>query len=417
MLIARRRGGRVVVRSLIVSAVVLLLAVVRPPPLHRAALAFQGFLYAFLPPRDASPLTCVVAVDARSADRYGPWPWRPGMVKRLVAAVARGGPRVIGIDPCAGGGGAAGWAPGVSAAGAAGAVVGYGLDFSPGGEFVPDDAIASSRIVYITNPWGEVRDYPAPRAYGVTCLDRDAAADAAATGFVTIDAGAGAISREVPLVARAGEGVYRSFVVAVAGRYRGALRLTLKLSGGTVRGIDIDGEFIPTRRDGCLPIREYARGVLPVFSAADVIEGRIDPGAFRHRAVIIGGAPGETGGSSRPAPSFGAKRRLVIQATAVENILRDQYLRESPLSRLVFFGLVMAFPPAIPLLLSLRIRRLARITAPLALCAFSAGFSAVFVVARSEQVLFFYPLLGALASWAVCGAKVRGGRRHGGEGA
>ena len=390
---ARRSAG--LARSLVASVCVLTLFYLKPSLLNRWAECVQDALYACALPTSLAPFSYIVAIDSRSIAEIGDWPWPPGEIARLVKTVSRGEPRAIGLDLC-------GELDGTRLERAIrqvrNVVVGYRLRFGRGESTPAPNSISSSEIGYITNPWGAVRDYNVVRAQGLECLDAAVVGAAAGCGFVNIIPDGDGVVRAVPLVARLGGRPYNSFAIAVLKAYTGARRVCLRLSGGTVTGIQLDGIFVRSGPDAGLRLRDYPEeGGVPVVSAVDLLRGAIDPLVLKNRIALISGT------ARREFPCYvnrlsETRPGIYFQATAMENILHNQYLRESPLSIWMELLLIIGLPLSIPIFCPLFGRAWARYLIPAGAMAVIFGVAIYLLRNHSEMVSVFYPSLSVLLS-------------------
>jgi len=120
---------------------------------------------------------------------------------------------------------------------------------------------------------------------------------------------------------------------------------SLRISGesGTDEGIVVNGSEIPVGGDFRMMI-SYAAGAFPAFSAPDVLEGRAGQDSFKGKAVLIGGR-----GGAFPTPSGDVLTGLEITASAVDTIIRGDYVARPPWAFgveagvMLYFGLFISF--------------------------------------------------------------------------
>ena len=88
--------GRLI--ALVLLVVLVVLRVIDPAPI--ATVRMRGYDFEQqLSPRTYQPLPVrIVAIDAKSIERYGQWPWPRTLLARLVDKIAQGKPRVLGVD-------------------------------------------------------------------------------------------------------------------------------------------------------------------------------------------------------------------------------------------------------------------------------------------------------------------------------
>ena len=106
-------------------------------------------------------------------------------------------------------------------------------------------------------------------------------------GFVSVDDPRGVV-RRVPLVANVNGTLDPSLALEM---WRVAMRapvLRLATDRGEVRGVAVGDRFFPTESDGQARIWFSHHDPQRFVSAADVLEGRVDPARFARRFVVIG---------------------------------------------------------------------------------------------------------------------------------
>lgn len=337
--------------------------------------------------------TCIVALDRRQ----GAPGWTGEEIADLVGKIVPGRPRVVALLACAGG---------------AGGIVGGGVDRLSGllqesGNAVVDytfagfcrgpvrdpgnlEAIDGSRFAFVTNPWGSVPDMRLAAAMGIECVDGNLVA-AAASGFSNVTADRDGRVRRVPLVVEAGGGCYQSIAVAILKTWFRPGRCVLRLSGGSVQGIALDGIFLTTDAEGNLRLRARA-GAPPRHSASQLLRGAVEPGLFRNRAVIIAAE----------------SRAALAQARAVEDALHNSYLRESPTGRII----ALLFLATLPVLIAVAGGRLSR---PALTIVAACGLAVILCVTAllirtcAEAAPALYPSLGVVIVWGL--AMARRGKR------
>ena len=345
--------------ALSVLALLALLRAIDPPMLEEARL--RGFDFEQrLHPRNLEPAEVqvrVVAIDERSLQRYGQWPWPRTLVARLVRIIASGKPRVLGIDIL----------------------------------FSERDRLSPGRLVET------VPDIPAPLAHELSLLPSNEAALAAALRGVPTVLGLGATFEPPPPNARPmsvtpvlERGPVRRFLytyptlvrdiaeIDEAGKGRGtilgapdrdgivrrlplmvvvqrnlvpafgleALRVAFglgyfEITAGSdgVKGIEIDDLFLPTDGRG----RAYPHFAVPrysdVVSAADLMDGSFDPAKLKDNIVLLG-VTGLGLVDMKETP-LGVLPGTEIHAQLIQSILTDDLLRRMPILEEVEIGLAL----------------------------------------------------------------------------
>lgn len=380
---SKSQGTASALAPLILSALVLALYWRTPVFLAPCAQKVQDLLLELAPTPRADSSTCVILTGERGSPQTAIMDAQG--IAKIITAVARGKPRAIVIGDCPAGADAAFEA---AVRGAGKTVVGYRLAFdvkdSPRGSL---GVVEKSRIRFSTNPWGKPRRWtPAPQAV-LECANARAVDAAAGCGFSNIPPDADGVARGVPLVAWAEHAPYQGSVVPVLAVSLGARRVTLRLKGEAVEGIDVDGLRISTDSRGRLMFREYAGAI--VCSAADVLEGKLQPRVFSGKIVLIGSSGRRL--RTRTSPSV---PEAVILATSVENALRNDYLRRSRGMGLLEIALIIGIPFAVAHLAGWR--KAAAVLGSLALIVVSG---VILPVLFRQEMRVFYPGISALISW------------------
>jgi adenylate cyclase len=291
-------------------------AAVRKQPLHRDIL--------------------IVSIDEKSLAEMGRWPWRRDVMAGLVRQVAAGKPRVIGID----------------------------IVFSEPESAETDQALADAvrqagNVVLATAFFVDGKDSPEEK--GKVLEVPDYLWDAA---FSEVRAAPGIewrkwvvrASRTLPpvaVIAQAGvlghasmlpdlDGVvrwellsvmyrddcYPSLALQVARLARGIAPNEMGVVGGV--GIRLGKEFISTDLSGRVLINYRDREMsFPYLSAADVLAGRIPPGTFTGKVVLLGSSALATY-DQKPTPTSASMPGVEKNATVVQNILLGNFIRKSP---------------------------------------------------------------------------------------
>lgn len=383
---------------LFVSALILLLLYLKPAFLEHLSGELQDRIQKLSPPHISTPSTAIVAIDQKSVGMVGEWPWSPNSISKLIDVVAAAKPRVIGFVPCRNRSGI-GLGRAIRRTGPL--VILYRFKFVNGGFDGSLQDIEKSRIKFITNPWGTVRDYSARCAEGLQCSNAALVKSAFDCGFSGIVPGSGGVVREIPLVCKADGHPYQSFAIALLKTYYGVADLVLKLSGDTVVGLALEDFLVKTSGDGTIYLREYSNGAkIPVFSAADILRGDFERSNLADKIVLIGGT--RTGGfpTYRTAVSK-AVPEVFIQVTAVENILNGQSLRRTRICGWLEIVLIVILPLAVAVLFRFCARFRYRCLIVLAMLGVILGLALCLIARRSEMLGIFYPSLGVLLCWGL----------------
>jgi len=304
-----------------------------------------------------SPDIAIVAVDNKSLERYGRWPWPRARVAEVIDRISAAKPSVIGVD-------------GVWSEEATECNVGaFGTEVSAGCRGELTQALGSSRS-------GDQKLADAIAASGGIVLgyffDFDRRSESSskwegegAYAIVRSEAGgigenrvrlATAVTRNLPMINDAAksrgyfnffpdsaDGLFRRvpMVIRFAGRMVTPLSLTMlavhwperPLSIGFgpfgVTSIKLGNESIPVADDGQMLLNYRGRQkTFPHYSASDLIDGQVPAEALRDKFVLVG-VTATAVGDIRATPLDGIYPGVEIHATALDNILRRDFVSQA----------------------------------------------------------------------------------------
>ena len=288
----------------------------------------------------ALPVT-VVAIDQKSLQAIGQWPWPRTELARLVNAINRADPSAIALDilmPEADS-----LSPGrlLARAGIKDAAIVAALQRLPSNDAELAYAIAAAPTVMALAGTDDVTGMTlraAPIAVGVRAGSAAAGAPptllsytAALTsvdqldrqgrgwGLISVDPSRGLV-RRIPLVASIGGTLVPALSIEMLRVAIGVPGLRLAVKGGAVESISVGDLRVPTEPDGA--VRVYFSPHRPdrFVSAIDVLEGRVDASELRRQMVLIG--PTATGLNDNQATPLGERMAgSEIHAQLVENLI------------------------------------------------------------------------------------------------
>ena len=260
-----------------------------------------------------NPAVVVVDIDRASLARFGAWPWPRGRMAELVSAVAAGHPAVIGIDILFAGPDR--FSPGgnelfAQALSATPSVLGFVLDTTSAGDDLPATPILSRGPISLPELWQSVGLIgPAP-----------ALADAAqGLGALVAPADPDGPMRRVPLLVMAGRTVRSGLAVEIVRVAEAASTLLV----GPGRVLTVGNVALPLQSDAMLRLRGAVAAA--VISATSMMEQPETRAALAGCIVLIGSSAPEAGGL-RVTPASPATPSVLLQAEAIETILRGQVL-------------------------------------------------------------------------------------------
>jgi adenylate cyclase len=307
----------------------------RPALLSRADLAVYDRLLAASSRGVPTGRVALVVVDERSLAEAGRWPWPRDRVAGLLDRIRALGAAVVGLDilfsePDGGGDGGASGGAALSARDAAlaealgrgGVVIGYAFTFDR-----PVDRACPLRSIGLARAASGGGLTQVPRAAGVLCSLEPLAAAAVSSGFMNASADADGILRRMPQIVELGGEIYPSLALATVRAGLAAERLGLTDPTAGWPALWLGDREIPLDVDGSVLVRfRGPAGTFPRFSAVDVLQDRVRPGALRGRIVFLGVAALGLGDVvATPLGTFlpGAE----VHATVADNLLQGDFIR------------------------------------------------------------------------------------------
>jgi adenylate cyclase len=304
--LAQRFG---IARSLALVLLLLLavLRVVDPSPLHGLRVRTFDF-FQTLHPREAKQRPVVIVdIDEKSLKSVGQWPWPRTRIADLVSRLTDMGAVVIGFDVV--------FAEPDRMSPALAAENFRGLDDETreklralkSNDAILADAMRRSHVVVgqsglpVATTQQDAKQPPVgiatiggdPRPYlldfpgllrNVPVLEQAASG----RGLFTIRAEPDGIVRRVPLVMVAGGGVVPSLSLDMLRVASGASTILIRSDRAGVQSVAVPGLAIPTDRNGQLWIHFAPHDPSRYVSAADVLDGKVQPQRVNRRLVLIG---------------------------------------------------------------------------------------------------------------------------------
>lgn len=216
------------------------------------------------------------------------------------------------------------------------------------------------------------------------------AGEMAGLGFFNRHTDVDGLVRSVPLIMGFDGELYPSLTLRALAAYFG-LEAGVSADPTGIAGIRLGPEPIPVDEQGRMIINYYALdNGIPVFSAAEVMAGEVDPGQLRDKILFVGVT--ETGvGDLVPTPVHGQFPGVAIHATAAANIIQDYHLYND-LGTVLYNIALIAFIPLASIMLMAFMGKLSQMAA--AMVFFSGLLAAVFyylVGYRAQLVSLIYP--------------------------
>ncbi|TNF46715.1 adenylate/guanylate cyclase domain-containing protein, partial [bacterium] len=270
----------------------------------------------------------VIAVDEKSLTEYGRWPWSRRLQARLIETIMKDGPKVVAVDiiyPEPESPQADGVLADVFSRHRHNLVVALGFGAQEGKKFegetpdiLWDNSFLNVRDLSFLHPVDTFRSLTPPEPI----------AGSAQFGHVYYLPDRDGKVRWEHAAIRFGDDYIPSLALQTARMALGVAPEDMTLIGGS--GIDLDGHLVPMDRFCRLQVNYYGREYsLPYVSAADILSGRVAPGEFSGKILVIGAtAIGTYDLKVTPfsANMAGAEKN----ATIVANILAEDYLLQAP---------------------------------------------------------------------------------------
>lgn len=136
------------------------------------------------------------------------------------------------------------------------------------------------------------------------------------------------IVRTMPMMYRCGTEVYTPLSIQSVWHYLDRPQLMIKVAPYGIQGIRIGDRFVPTDEMGYMRINYLGpERTFPHYSLSDILRGGLPEGTFQDKIVIIGATSIGIGDiRNTPFSSSGEYPGVEIHATVIDNILRGNHL-------------------------------------------------------------------------------------------
>ncbi|MBV8603858.1 MAG: CHASE2 domain-containing protein [Pelomonas sp.] len=320
-------------------------ALARPHELARLAL-FDAY-QARAPRRPASQPVTIVAIDEKSLAALGQWPWPRDRLGALVNAIEAHGPAAIGLDiympepdqnsPER----LAGRLPpeqqalidGLRALPTSDAQLAQALHDAPsvlgavGFDFETYTTSATLRSTPLATQGADPR--PFVRAYPRVLASLPLLQAAAhGQGLLSVDTRGETVVRRVPLLARVGGQLVPSFAMEMLRVGSGAATIEAHAQAHGVTAVQVADLSVPTQPEGDIWLRyaPLATGLGRYVSAADLLQGRVDPAQLEGKLVLVG-LTGSGLNDMRTTALHELVPGVEIQAQLIESLFDGALLR------------------------------------------------------------------------------------------
>ncbi|MFN0191994.1 MAG: CHASE2 domain-containing protein [Aestuariivirga sp.] len=341
----RLRFSRSQASSLIVLLCLILIRVWDPGPIEAMRLRFFDLFQQAAPRTEASHPVAIIDIDERSLAELGQWPWPRTVVANIVNRLVDDGAVVVGFDIVFA-------EPDRTSPVELARLLSLppsdlmrtlrqlptndetlAKSFSRGRIVLGEAALSASeatpatprgKSTSIAKLGGDPLPYLPKYARLVQNLDELANA-AAGRGSFSLAADVDGIVRRVPTVARVGDTIVPSLIIEVLRVASGQKTITLRVNEAGIAAVIVAGVAIPTDENGMIYVHYGPHDPARFVSAADVAAGRVPPGRFAGRIVMIGTSAAGLR-DLRATPVAEAMPGVEVHAQVIETVLSGTYL-------------------------------------------------------------------------------------------
>jgi adenylate cyclase len=288
--------------------------------------------------RPPSPAVVMAVIDEKSLDADGRWPWPRSKIAALVDALSRDGARVIAFDIAFAEPAAAEDDLALASAirrSPARVVLGYflhwrvedlGYRLDPGEIERRIARVGNSRYPILRSREPDLRRVPFMKAYAPQPNVDVLSGAASSSGYFTFTSDEDGVLRRMPLAVKVGEEVLAPLALVSAWQYLGRPELVLRAGRHGIDGVQLGDTLIPTDERGQLLIDYLGPPrTIPGVSVSDILRGRIAPGTFTDRLVLVGATAVGTH-DLRSSPFSPVHAGTEINATVINDLLTGRFL-------------------------------------------------------------------------------------------
>ncbi len=307
------------------------LSLTRPAALANVEYAVYDRLVRWTPTRQPSGKIVIVDVDEKSLTRIGQWPWRRDVISKLIDSLRDRGAAAVALDimfPESDRYEGTGRSPDAVLSDTlrkGGAILGYGLLFDPTGE-APKPCVQHALSLPIIRGAGVQTEDPFFRATSAVCNIPTLTDAAQASGFLNAAPDPDGILRRAPLLMQYRGRVYPALSLAAVRSVSNAQNLVLRIANVNTAALGLEGQEVPLDGKSNLLLRyRGAKRSFPYVSAADVLNGQVDPDEFKDRIVFIG----TTALGTREVVATPLDTLFVgveVQATVADNLIQRDFM-------------------------------------------------------------------------------------------
>ena len=307
------------------------LSLTRPAALANVEYAVYDRLVRWTPTRQPSGKIVIVDVDEKSLTSIGQWPWRRDVISRLIDSLRDRGAAVVALDimfPESDRYEGTGRSPDAVLSDTlrkGRAILGYGLLFDPTGE-TPKPCVQHALSLPIIRGAGVQTEDPFFQATSAVCNIPTLTAAAQASGFLNAAPDPDGILRRAPLLMQYRGRVYPALSLAAVRSVSNAHNLVLRIANVNTAALGLEGQEVPLDGKSNLLLRyRGAKRSFPYVSAADVLNGQVDPDEFKNRIVFVG----TTALGTREVVATPLDTLFVgveVQATVADNLIQRDFM-------------------------------------------------------------------------------------------
>lgn len=338
----------------------------------------------------------IVAIDAESLDRIGPWPWPGEVMAALLADVADRGAAIVAFDVPFPHGDDEAFAATVAASPSVLPVVLTNLP--------TDDPVPPAKASFVFSGDDPLPYMPSFANVATNGPALDAAA--AGLGAITRPTSGDGVFRRLPLVSRIGSTILPALALEVMRVAQGADSYTLTASadGGAwsfgrppgITGIAVGDVAVPTDPDGGMRLDLRPANPAAHVPAWQVLEGTDDGATIAGRIVIVG-LTAAAHADFRSTPLEASITRVELQAEAIEHILSGRTVTRPGHALAIEIGVVVV----VGLLLAWLLPRLRLVAGVAASIVAIAGIAVAGWFAYRDLGLVFDPTWPVLSVWVL----------------
>lgn len=303
---------------------------------------------------DPDPRVVIVAIDAKSVNELGRWPWDRKVIAGLIENLKKYGARTVALDivfsepsnP------ESDKALADSILRSGNVVAGHFFREEADSQSPEMSQLLSQSRIKVVRTQGEADTVNIPYLeYAEANLPAITRASASSAFFNIIPDSDGIIRNSNLLMLYDGD-VYPSLALAALRHYLGR-EIILDIDTGNVSAVMLGEKSIPVNAMGSLTLNYYGKsGIFRTVSAVDVIKGRVKENELKESLVFVGAT--EIGiYDVRVTPVDPVLPGVEIHATVASNVLQNRFLIRNGLAIALEVAYMVVFPVLLALCLGL----------------------------------------------------------------